>query len=157
MRFTSAVTAALFGAAMAAPAPQADFPRVRESVAITEFYARKDLLNGTLNGPVSSVSFKLSPTLNNGTAAVVSCTATAAEGESAIDFKPTAYPCDGEKYSFQVGRPKGQGIFPITLIHQTGHGHGARGRGAVPTYCHAGGGDSLVCGQVANVTIGLHR
>ncbi|KAL2179531.1 uncharacterized protein P884DRAFT_283443 [Thermothelomyces heterothallicus CBS 202.75] len=164
MRFTSVLTAALFGAAAAAPtaaAPQAEMPRIREAVRITDFYARKAPLNGTLGGPVSSVSFKITPVRGNGTVPV-SCSATAAEGEKSIRFKPTAYPCEDssshwDQYSFEVSRPKPQGIFDITVIHKAGPGFGVRGRASVPTYCHAGGADSLVCGQVANVTVGLHR
>ncbi|KAL2172257.1 hypothetical protein VTG60DRAFT_6635 [Thermothelomyces hinnuleus] len=161
MRFTSVLTAALFGAAAAAPAPQAEVPRIREAVRITDFYARKGPLNGTFDGAVSSVSFKITPVLGNGTVPI-SCSATAAEGEKSIRFKPTAYPCEDnsshwDQYSFKVSRPKPLGVFDITVIHKAGPGFGARGRASVPTYCHAGGADSLVCGQVANVTVGLHR
>lgn len=127
MRFTFAATAALFGAALAAPAPQAETPEtpeIRETVSIKDFYARKShLVDGTLDGPVDSVTFKIIASREEGTIGVT-CTATAAEGENSIKFKPNSYNCDGVKdtwdqYSFEVVEISEQSVYKIMVIHQT--------------------------------------
>jgi hypothetical protein len=127
MRFTLAATAALFGAALAAPAPQVETPEtpeIKETVSIQDFYARKShLVNGTLDGPVDSVNFKIVSSRKEGTVGVT-CTATAAEGEDSIKFKPNSYNCNGvtetsDQYSFQVVEISAQNVYKITVFHQT--------------------------------------
>lgn len=124
MRFTFAATAILFGAALAAPAPQAEAPEIHETVSIKDFYARKShLVNGTLDGPVDSVTFKIIASREEGTIGVT-CTAIAAEGEDSIKFKPESYNCDGVKdtwdqYRFEVAEISEQNVYTIMVIHQT--------------------------------------
>ncbi|KAH6844773.1 hypothetical protein B0I37DRAFT_416358 [Chaetomium sp. MPI-CAGE-AT-0009] len=161
MRFTFAATAALFGAALAAPAPQAETPEIKETVSITDFYARKfHLVDGTLDGPVSSVSFKITASREAGTIGVV-CSASAAEGEDSIKFKPETYNCEGgdeswDKYRFSVDEITEQNVYKITVYHQTAPAFGFWGNTEVPTYCRAGGNESMICGQVAEVEAKLH-
>jgi hypothetical protein len=120
MRFTFAATATLFGAALAAP--QAGMPETRETVRITDFFAHKSGASASAAGKVDSISFKMHSS-RIASDAGVSCTATAAEGEDSIKFKPEYYNCDGAKdndrYAFEVISVKDQSVFELYIIHQT--------------------------------------
>ncbi|KAK6835139.1 protein elicitor protein [Apiospora arundinis] len=157
MQFTFVTVAALFGAAMAAPAPQAN--ETRESVQITDFSARKSNLKGTLDGPVDSISFNIIASAEAGTMGFV-CTASAAEGEDALKFKPNSYRCNGgddnHHYAFELNEVKEQNTFSLMIIHQTAPAFGFWANVDVPAYCHAGGAETMVCQQVADVTANLH-
>ncbi|KAK3290184.1 uncharacterized protein B0H64DRAFT_64527 [Chaetomium fimeti] len=161
MRFAFAATAALFGSVLAAPAPQVEEPEIKETVSIQDFYARKShLVDGTLDGPVDSVTFNIVASRAEGTIAVV-CTAKAAEGEDSIKFKPESYNCDGVKetvdqYRFEVAEISEQNVYTIMVIHQTAPAFGFWGNTEVPTHCRAGGNESMICGQVGEVTAELH-
>ncbi|KAH9905905.1 hypothetical protein F4778DRAFT_727881 [Xylariomycetidae sp. FL2044] len=144
MRFiAAAASAALFGtAALARPAPQTDGD-MTEDVTVTSFSVHQQLLNGTTNGVVDGVSFYLS-------------------GEDATDLYcqgSTGVPsevisCSGSAYSFALYPGNGLSDYTLRLYHALGVGVGFYGAGTVPVYCHAGGGPTLVCGQVVDeVTI----
>ncbi|KAK8137414.1 hypothetical protein PG984_002907 [Apiospora sp. TS-2023a] len=159
MQFTFATVAvALFGAAIAAPAPQAN--ETKESVQITEFHARKNHLNGGLTGPVDSIDFNIIASAEAGTMGFV-CTASAAEGEDSLKFKPNSYRCNGgddnHHYAFELNAAVGDdNKFSVMIIHQTAPAFGFWANVDIPTYCHAGGAETMVCQQVADVTANLH-
>ncbi|KAK8041620.1 hypothetical protein PG994_014627 [Apiospora phragmitis] len=157
MQFTFAVTAALFGAALAAPAPQSN--QTKESVQITDFHARKNHLQGTLNGPVDSIDFKIIASEEAGTKGFV-CTASAAEGEDKLKMKPNAYNCkggdDNHHYAFELVSVGDDNVMTLQIIHQTAPAFGFWGNVDVPTYCHAGGDETMICQQIGDVTANLH-
>lgn len=159
MQFTFATVAvALFGAAIAAPAPQAN--ETKESVQITEFHARKNHLNGGLTGPVDSIDFNIIASAEVGTMGFV-CTASAAEGEDSLKLKPNSYLCNGgdenHHYAFYLNAAVGDdNKFSLLIIHQVAPAFGFWANVEVPTYCHAGGAETMVCQQVADVTANLH-
>ncbi|KAK7910562.1 hypothetical protein PG985_013043 [Apiospora marii] len=160
MQFTFVAVAALFGAAMAAPAPVPQSDEIKESVQITKFHARKSHLNGGLTGPVDSIDFAITASAEAGTMGFA-CTASAEEGEESLKFKPNLYRCNGgtenAHYSFELNAPVGDdNKFSLTIIHQTGIAFGYWGAVEVPTYCHAGGAETMVCQQIADVTADLH-
>ncbi|KAK7955350.1 hypothetical protein PG996_016154 [Apiospora saccharicola] len=158
MQFTFVTVAALFGAAMAAPAPQAN--ETKESVQITEFHARKSHLNGGLTGPVDHIDFNIIASAEAGTMGFV-CTASAVEGEDSLKFKPNSYRCNGgddnHHYSFELNTAVGDdNKFSLMIIHQIAPAFGFWTNVEVPTYCHAGGAETMICQQVADVTANLH-
>ncbi|KAH6649517.1 hypothetical protein F5144DRAFT_616662 [Chaetomium tenue] len=144
MRFTFAATATLFGAALTTPAPQAEAPEFRESVSIKGFYARKShLVDGTLDGPVDSATFKMIANREEDT------------------IGPESYNCEGikniwDQYRFEVFEASEQNVYTIMVIHQTAPAFGFWGNTDVPAYCRAGGNNAMICGQVAEVTADLH-
>ena len=71
----------------------------------------------------ASPTFKIVASREAGTIGVT-CTATAAEGEDSIKFKPNSYNCNGvtntsDQYSFQVVEISAQNVYKITIFHQT--------------------------------------
>ncbi|KAK8101984.1 hypothetical protein PG999_012358 [Apiospora kogelbergensis] len=157
MQFTFVAAAALFGAAMAAPAPQAN--EIHESLTITKFSARKTDLKGTLDGPVSHIDFQLIKSVEEGTMAFL-CTADAAEGETGIKTGNNSYRCNGgtdnKNYAFSLKAVKDQSTFQLLMIHQTAPAFGYQANVEIPTYCRAGGAETMICDQVADVTADLH-
>ncbi|KAK7965726.1 uncharacterized protein PG986_000003 [Apiospora aurea] len=132
----------------------------KESVQITKFHARKNHLNGGLTGPVDSIDFNIVSSVEAGTMAFA-CTASAAEGEDSLKLKPNSYRCkggdDNRHYAFELNSAVGEDDkFSLMIIHQTGIAFGYWGNVEIPTYCHAGGAETMVCQQIAEVTADLH-
>ncbi|ETS73948.1 hypothetical protein PFICI_13814 [Pestalotiopsis fici W106-1] len=142
MRFSSAISLALGTVATASPVRR-DYT---EDISITDFYVHKAIANGTTNATVDGVSFLLT-------------------GENATDLACSAqtgipsavFSCGDSPYSFALWEEsESTGEFTLRLYHALGVAVGYYGAGVVPTYCHAGGGPTLTCGQVVtpvNITI----
>ncbi|KAI1800303.1 hypothetical protein F4811DRAFT_556970 [Daldinia bambusicola] len=146
MRFTTAVAALFFGAtAMATPQ---DAKLESEDVSITDFYVHKAGANGATAGTVDGVSFKLS----GKDAKDLSCSAGAKEVTNGL---PTdVITCGDSKYRFAVLAGSDASTFTLRVYHELGTAVGFSGHGDVPTYCHSGGLDTMVCSQVQSpVTI----
>ncbi|KAH6839645.1 hypothetical protein B0I37DRAFT_449535 [Chaetomium sp. MPI-CAGE-AT-0009] len=156
MRFTAAAVAALFGAAVAVPTPQ-NQDKVYETVTVKDLFAHKSVVAGTTDGPVDSLTFNIIASREEGTIGVV---CEGQEEEGGIKYAPDYYICNGGtdivKYSFNVKSISDNGTFKITLFHQTGIAFGYWAETNIPTYCRAGGNNSLVCSQIADVEVGLH-
>ncbi|KAI0138299.1 hypothetical protein BJ166DRAFT_183137 [Pestalotiopsis sp. NC0098] len=142
MHFSTAVSLALSAVVAASPVRR-DFT---EDISITDFYVHKAITNGTTDSTVDGVSFLL--TGDNATD--LACSAQTGIPSEVIF-------CGNTSYSFALwDEDASQGEFTLRLYHGLGVGFGYYGEGLVPTYCHAGGGNSLSCGQVVtpvNITI----
>ncbi|KAI1078698.1 hypothetical protein F5B20DRAFT_546968 [Whalleya microplaca] len=137
MRFITAATALAFGATvLAAPAPQVDDP-ASEDVSITEFFVHVAGANGTTSGTPDAVSFKLS----GENATDLACSASTGVPSEVIS-------CGDSPYSFAVLQGNTTSNFALRIYHALGVAVGFYGEGVVPTYCHAGGLNSLACSQV---------
>ncbi|KAH6620405.1 hypothetical protein C7974DRAFT_232779 [Boeremia exigua] len=146
MQFFTAL--ALFGAALAAPAPQTSDcpnpahcgggpidPSTYENVDISELYIRK-------NNGIQNASFKL--TGDNATDLVCEIGAVA-------ELPSEVVTCGDSDYRF--GLTKGEeSEFGLAIYHQTAPFSGKYLIGDAPTYCHAGGNgpDDFVCAQAVD-------
>ncbi|KAI1259954.1 hypothetical protein F5Y18DRAFT_407686 [Xylariaceae sp. FL1019] len=137
MRFFT--TAALFGALAVATPCRRD---MTEDVQITEFYVHQALVNGTTRGVVDGVSF----VLNGENATDLDCSAQTGLPSEVIS-------CGDSPYSFALYPGESSYDYTLRLYHALGVAVGFYGSGLVPVYCRAGGGPTLVCAQVENVTI----
>ncbi|KAL2163776.1 hypothetical protein VTH06DRAFT_5835 [Thermothelomyces fergusii] len=164
MRFANLLTTALFGAVTAA-SPASQQSGNSEALQLVDFYIITDTLhnasNLTTGADIQLLSFQFNSFVGSGSVPV-SCAAAAAEGETSLRFNPAAYSCRSRfrhwgQYWFEVDRPNSQGVFGLTITHKDSSGVETRGRASVPTKCHAGDADSLVCSQVGDVTISLQR
>ncbi|TLS26231.1 hypothetical protein PpBr36_05042 [Pyricularia pennisetigena] len=112
MRFSIAATAALFGAAIAAPAPQTN-PDPRETILLQKFEAVK-----SSDGPVTSIYFHIISHREVGVAAFV------CKGEDAEGLKPDTTidcakgPSENDAYRFRV-KSVSDDVFTLTVFHQT--------------------------------------
>ncbi|KAI0836375.1 hypothetical protein F5Y06DRAFT_108049 [Hypoxylon sp. FL0890] len=144
MQFTT-IALALFSTALASPAMQ---PRAttQEDANITDFSLHK-----TSSNVVDGVSFNLV----SGTAGkTIVCSATASQ----VNGLPTnTYDCGDASYHFQVLQGAEASTFTLRVQHDVdGVSGGISGDVNVPTYCHAGGLNTLVCGQTTSpVTVHL--
>ncbi|KAI4860898.1 hypothetical protein F4820DRAFT_452472 [Hypoxylon rubiginosum] len=150
MRFTATTLATLlFGAsALAAPASSSqhaarqDDDPMSEDVSITGFAVHKAGANGTSPGVVDGVGFVLS----GEDATDLSCSATATQVTSGL---PTdVITCGDSKYRFALLAGPDSSTFTLRVYHELGLAVGFYGAGDVPTYCHSGGLDNVVCSQV---------
>ena len=129
MRFSIAATAALFGAVLAAPAPQAN-PDPRETITVQKFKAvNKNLSN---DGPVTSISFQIISHREAGVAAFV-CEASNPEGLGS-DIVNCNGGWDNDAYRFQLRSHK-DNVFNLTVYHQTAPAFGFWGNFFVPALC----------------------
>ncbi|KAK8132076.1 hypothetical protein PG999_000249 [Apiospora kogelbergensis] len=149
MQFTIAA-AALFGTvALAAPAPQgAD---VRETLSLQDFSAHKKIVAGTTAAKVDSVSFQLVGSREEATFGVVCKGAAAAGADEIVYNTTTAYDCNGDKehnYYFHVVRVDDKDVFTLRVNREVTSGWGYQSLVEVPTYCHAGGANSMACAQI---------
>ncbi|KAG7039790.1 protein elicitor protein, partial [Colletotrichum scovillei] len=128
MRIATVTLIALGSVAVAAPAPQADFPPV-EDVLILDFSTRHQP-----DGAVDSVGLHITA---HG-ADNLYCGLT---GEVLLGEK---YACGSSKYSFALG---------VRIYHRWGVASGASGYRDVPTYCHAGPLGSTVCTSQGPVSL----
>ncbi|XXG95733.1 hypothetical protein Hte_002003 [Hypoxylon texense] len=147
MRFTTTTVATLlFGAsALAAPsvphAARQDDDPMSEDVTITDFAVHKAGANGTSAGVVDGVGF----VLGGEDATDLSCSATADE----VAGLPTGVvTCGDSKYRFALLAGPDSSTFTLRVYHELGLASGFYGYGDVPTYCHSGGLDNVVCSQV---------
>ncbi|KAI0007341.1 hypothetical protein F4779DRAFT_515624 [Xylariaceae sp. FL0662B] len=138
MRFIAATAIFFFlgTTALAAPTPQDDDPQ-SEDVSITDFYAHKAGANGTTAGTVDSVSFKLS----GENATDLSCSASTGIPSDVITCSETVY-----RFALYPGNSTAN--FVLRIYHELGVAVGFYGAGDIPTYCHSGGLDTMVCSQV---------
>ncbi|KAI1842612.1 hypothetical protein JX265_012605 [Neoarthrinium moseri] len=140
MRFFTSVAAACGTLAIASPVAR-DFS---EEISVTDFYVHEALINGTTEATVDGVSFLLSGE-----------NATNLECSAQTGIPSEVFTCGDSKYRFALypGESSSSG-FTLRLYHELGLAVGYYGAGEVPTYCRAGGGPTLVCGQtVTPVTI----
>lgn len=118
MRFNFAATVALFGAAIAAPAPQASStPTSKETVVMGKFKAFHQLVEGVVN----EISFTITSHEVAGTSSYA-CSAVNRSG--ALAFSPTAFTCNGgvenNQYSFQINEVDTKAnTYNLTITHQT--------------------------------------
>ncbi|KAK7999728.1 hypothetical protein PG990_012328 [Apiospora arundinis] len=158
MQFTIAAAAALFGsAALAAPAPQAT--DIRETLSLQDFSVHKNIVAGTTDAKVDEMSFQLVGSREEGTFGVV-CKAAAAEGADEIVYGTSlTYDCNGDKdhhYYFNVVKVE-KDAFTLNVFREVTFGWGYQAQVEVPTYCHAGGNNSMACAQVGgDVTVAMH-
>ncbi|KAL7622571.1 hypothetical protein AAE478_008078 [Parahypoxylon ruwenzoriense] len=138
MRFTTVF--ALFGASALTMAQ--DQGLRTEDVTITDFSVHKAGANGASAGTVDGVSFKLS----GDDATNLSCSASADQVTNGL---PTGViTCGDSKYRFDLLEGPDASTFTMRVYHELGTAVGFYGEGNVPTYCHSGGLDNVVCSQV---------
>ncbi|TLD09464.1 hypothetical protein PspLS_12012 [Pyricularia sp. CBS 133598] len=138
MRFTVAATAALLGAAIAAPAPQRN-PDPRETISIQNFEAINKNQNN--DGPVTSVYFEIFSHREAGVAAFV-CKAEAAEGLNNSDiFDCYKGPLPNDAYAFKLVSTA-DNTFNLKIYHQTAPAFGLLGDVSVEGQCSAESGVS---------------
>ncbi|KAI8937831.1 hypothetical protein NX059_005524 [Plenodomus lindquistii] len=145
--------AALFGAAIAAPAPQtSDCPNPAhcgtpqnpanyENIDISDYYLRKN------NGVIQAVGFKLSGDNATDIACSVGVTPT---------LPTEVIHCADDKYKFVLTAPEGDENPGLTIYHETGLAQGKWGEGPSPNlYCRAGGNgpEDFICNQVSFYTL----
>ncbi|KAI0158179.1 hypothetical protein GGR57DRAFT_500294 [Xylariaceae sp. FL1272] len=97
-----------------------------EDVKITEFYVHQALVNRTLQGV-----------------------------EDGTGIPSEVISCGDSPYSFALYPGENSYDYTLKLSHALGVAVGFYGSGLVPVYCRAGGGPTLVCAQVADVTISI--
>ncbi|EXF81655.1 hypothetical protein CFIO01_03859 [Colletotrichum fioriniae PJ7] len=136
MRFAALTIIALGSAAVAALAPQADFPPV-EDVLILAFSTQHQS-----DGAVDSVGLHITAR----DADNLYCGLT---GEVLLGEK---YACGSSKYSFALIK----GVYDtwgVRIYHRWGVASGASGYRDIPTYCHAGPLASTVCASQGPVSL----
>ncbi|KAK8016599.1 hypothetical protein PG993_014788 [Apiospora rasikravindrae] len=157
----AAAIAALFGFATAAPAPAPQADDVRETLTLSSFSAHKFLVapRNSTEARVDSLSYKLTGIREEGGFGVA-CTAAAAEGDREIIYAPQIYNCNGDDdhdYYFSVVSVSDKDVFTLNVFREVTFGWGYQAQIEVPTYCHAGGNDSMACAQVGgNVEVPMH-
>ncbi|KAI0377699.1 hypothetical protein F5Y04DRAFT_263497 [Hypomontagnella monticulosa] len=157
MHFTAptiATTIATFLSAGVLAAPAWHIPRqidnddpMSEDVSITSFSVHKAGANGTSAGVVDGVSFKLS----GENATDLSCSATASTINSGLPTEVIT--CGDSKYRFALLEGPDTATFTLRVYHELGLGVGFYGYGDVPTYCHSGGLDNMVCSGVQDPVV----
>ncbi|TLS26040.1 hypothetical protein PpBr36_07871 [Pyricularia pennisetigena] len=152
MRFSFAAAAALFGAAMAASAPQSTpAPNSTETVVLSKFKAFHQLVEG----PVNEISFVLSTHREVGVAAYA---CSAVNRQAQLAFKPTSFNCKGGDenniYAFQINAvDTGANTYDMTIYHQTASSSGLSGQVNIPTVCRAEGVRSEYCEKQDTINI----
>lgn len=142
MRFSAAtVSAALFGAALAAPVAQRDAVP-RDNIIIKNFKSTtKDLSD---NSPVVSVEFQIVSQRKEGVKAYV-CSASNPNGLSPADFNKCANFDQNDGYRFYVVGTR-VGNTSLLVFHQTGEAAGVWGNVFVSGLCGSDG-EHEVCGR----------
>ncbi|KAL8393685.1 hypothetical protein RB595_003428 [Gaeumannomyces hyphopodioides] len=149
MRFSVAtVSAALFGAALAAPAAQAN-AGASEAVVIQKFVSTSK--DATIGSPVVSISFQLVSHREAGVKAYV-CEAHNPDGITAADVNKCANFESNDGYHFQYLDTK-TGNTSLRVFHQTGPAVGVWGNAFIPAYCGIEG-DAQIC-RKESVTVSL--
>ncbi|TLD19041.1 hypothetical protein PspLS_09974 [Pyricularia sp. CBS 133598] len=152
MRFTIAATAALFGAAIAAPAAD---PNPKETILLSRFKAFHQLVEG----PVNEVSFVISTHKEVGVAAYV---CSAVDDKAPLALRPTTYNCNGgvperDIYRFQVNEvDTAANTYNMTIYHQTAPAYGLWGEVKLNTTCRPEGVRSEYCEHEDNIEVELH-